>query len=115
MITRNQKPEARSQNGLILASGFWLLAFLCESAAAQTFVIRGARLIDGVSDQMVRDGVVVVEGSRIVGVGSASAVAAPAEATLIDLGDVTILPGLIDTHTHILLQGDITQEDYDRQ
>ena len=84
-------------------------------AVAETFVIRGARLIDGVSDQMVRDAVVVVENARIVAVGSASAVAQPAGATVIDLGDVTILPGMIDTHTHILLQGDITQEDYDRQ
>ena len=34
---------------------------------------------------------------------------------MIDLGDVTLMPGLIDTHTHVLLQGDITAEDYDVQ
>lgn len=39
----------------------------------------------------------------------------PAGAKLIDLRGETCLPGLIDTHTHVLLQGDITAEDYDRQ
>lgn len=54
---------------------------------------------------------VIVRGNKIESVGGA---AAPG-AEVIDLSDATCLPGLIDTHTHILLQGDITAADYDEQ
>jgi len=80
-------------------------------------VVKAARLVDGTSDQ-VREGVaVLVEGQRIKAVGPAAAVVAqaPADARIIDLGGATLLPGLIDNHTHILLQGDLTQADYDEQ
>ena len=60
---------------------------------------------------MIAPAVVVVRGNKIESLGSA----APAGAQVIDLGDVTLLPGLIDAHTHALLQGDITAEDYDKQ
>jgi imidazolonepropionase-like amidohydrolase len=48
-------------------------------------------------------------------VGPAGEVEVPAGADLIDLTGATVLPGLIDAHTHVLLQGDITQADYDEQ
>lgn len=80
-------------------------------AADEVTVLRAARLIDGRSDRVITPGVVVVRGNRIEQVGGA----APAGATVIDLGDATLLPGLIDAHTHLLLQGDVTQEDYDVQ
>ena len=87
-----------------------LLAFSL-SATAQTaqqavspraFVIKAARLIDGKSDMVQNDAVVVVEGDRIVAVGRQADVASriPAGAQIIDLGGATILPGLIDNHTH---------------
>ena len=85
--------------------------------AASTYVIRAAHLIDGHSDK-VRDNVaVLVEGERIVAVGGAQEMASriPADAKVIDLGGATILPGLIDNHTHVLLQGDISSADYDDQ
>jgi imidazolonepropionase-like amidohydrolase len=56
---------------------------------------------------------VIVEGDRIRDVREGGA--APAGAQVIDLSDRTCLPGLVDTHTHVLLQGDITAEDYDQQ
>jgi imidazolonepropionase-like amidohydrolase len=56
---------------------------------------------------------VVVEGERITAVGAFAA--APAGARVIDLANATCLPGLIDSHTHVLLQGDITSSDYDEQ
>src|SRR5881394_3962053 len=74
-------------------------------------VLRAARLIDGRGGAVVSPAVVVVRGNKIESVGGT----APAGAQVIDLGDVTLLPGLIDAHTHALLQGDITAEDYDKQ
>ncbi|MDP9203811.1 MAG: amidohydrolase family protein [Gemmatimonadota bacterium] len=102
------------------------LAALPFSASAQSpqqteppraYVIRAAHLIDGRSDVVQNDVAVVVQGDRIVAVGRQSDVASriPAAAQIIDLGGATILPGLIDNHTHVLLQGDITSADYDEQ
>ncbi len=71
-------------------------------AAAETVVIRAARLIDGTGAAPVANGVVVVTGDRIVAAGAASAVAVPAGARVVDLGDATLLPGFIDAHTHII-------------
>jgi imidazolonepropionase-like amidohydrolase len=87
------------------------------AAAASTYVIRAAHLIDGKSDAVQSDIAILVEGDHIVAVGSGSGIAArvPAGARTIDLGSATILPGLIDNHTHVLLQGDITSADYDDQ
>ena len=54
---------------------------------------------------------VVIEGDKIKEISSS----APAGAEAVDLSHETCLPGLIDTHTHVLLQGDITAADYDQQ
>src|SRR6185295_13117461 len=80
-------------------------------APQQVVAIRAARLIDGRGGNVVAPAVVIVRGNKIESVGGA----VPAGAQVIDLGDMTLLPGLIDAHTHALLQGDITAEDYDRQ
>jgi imidazolonepropionase-like amidohydrolase len=76
-----------------------------------------AHLIDGVSAAAKDDQAILVVGGRIANVGPKDAVArdAPAGTRVIDLGPATALPGLIDSHTHILLQGDLTAADYDRQ
>jgi imidazolonepropionase-like amidohydrolase len=77
-------------------------------------VIRAGVLIDGKSDQPRRDQVIVIRGHRIESVSDASAAKAPAGATTIDLSRATVLPGLIDSHTHIFLQGeDPAQGGYD--
>jgi imidazolonepropionase-like amidohydrolase len=70
-------------------------------AAPQTTVIRAARLIDGTGAAPVQNGVVVVTGDKIVAVGARGRVQEPAGARVIELGDATLLPGLIDAHTHI--------------
>jgi imidazolonepropionase-like amidohydrolase len=74
-------------------------------------------MIDGKSDAVQNDVAVVVEGDHIVAAGPRAHIASriPAGAQTIDLGAATILPGLIDNHTHVLLQGDITSADYDEQ
>ena len=80
--------------------------------APPALALRCGRLIDGRG--AVRDNVtVVVEGERITAL--AAGPDAPAGARVIDLSRSTCLPGLIDDHTHVLLQGDITAADYDEQ
>jgi imidazolonepropionase-like amidohydrolase len=71
-------------------------------SAQQTTVLRAARMIDGTGAPTVGNAVIVVTGDRIVAAGPAPAVAVPAGARILDLGDVTLLPGFIDTHTHII-------------
>ncbi|MGH9501701.1 MAG: amidohydrolase family protein [Terriglobales bacterium] len=77
-------------------------------------VIRAGVLIDGKSDQPRRNQVIVIRGNRIESVSDAAAAKIPAGATTIDLSHATVLPGLIDSHTHIFLQGeDPAQGGYD--
>jgi imidazolonepropionase-like amidohydrolase len=68
--------------------------------------IRAARLIDGKSQTVVNNAVILIENDKITAVGSALPV--PADAKVIDLGDATLLPGLIDSHTHLLSEMDGT-------
>jgi imidazolonepropionase-like amidohydrolase len=93
----------------------WILLFaVVISAAAQQkdnraeswTVIRAGALIDGKSDQPRRDQVVIVRGNRIESVSDAATAKIPPGATVIDLSKATLLPGLIDSHTHIFLQGE---------
>ena len=67
---------------------------------AKSYVLRAARILEPASGRIVENGHLVVTGQCIVGVGAAI----PAGAEQVDLGDVTLLPGLIDAHTHILLR-----------
>jgi imidazolonepropionase-like amidohydrolase len=80
-------------------------------AADKVVALRAARMIDGRGGNVVSPALIVVRGSNIESIGGS----VPADAETIDLGDMTLLPGLIDAHTHILLQGDITSADYDEQ
>jgi imidazolonepropionase-like amidohydrolase len=80
-------------------------------------VITAGRLIDVRAGRVLTDRAILVEGERITSVADADSIAkqAPKDAAVIDLSKATVLPGLIDCHTHVLLQGDITQADYDEQ
>jgi imidazolonepropionase-like amidohydrolase len=77
-----------------------------SGAASAVTVIRAGTLIDGKSDQTRRDQVIIVRGNRIESVSDASLAKIPAGAAVIDLSKATVLPGLIDSHTHIFLQGE---------
>jgi imidazolonepropionase-like amidohydrolase len=73
--------------------------------------VKARRLLDVKTGQYVERPVVVVRGDRIERVGTE----VPAGASVVDLGERVLLPGLIDTHTHVFLQGDATQSEYDEQ
>jgi len=93
------------------------LALLAPLAAAQQLtVIKAGTLIDGRSNEARRDQVIVIRDNRIESVGPASAAKVDPKAKVIDLSNMTVLPGLIDTHTHIFLQGeDPAEGGYDEQ
>jgi len=83
------------------------------AAAAPSVLVRAGRLIDGVADRPKLDQGILIVGGRITEVGAYAAVAAHAgDARRIDLSQRTVLPGLIDAHTHVLLQGDVTEQEY---
>src|SRR6188474_2963256 len=65
-------------------------------------VLKAARLIDGTGAAPINNAVIVVTDNTITAVGAASMVRVPANAKLIDLGDVTLMPGFIDAHTHLI-------------
>ncbi len=100
-------------------------------AAEPPLTVRCGTLLDPASREAKRNVVVFLEGGKVAKVEAASAAAAPptsspskkssngpspgASGAVLDLSAYTCLPGLIDAHTHLLLQGDATSEEYDEQ
>jgi imidazolonepropionase-like amidohydrolase len=90
------------------SSGWLAIVFVAVSCLAQeaapgkhVLVLHAARMLDVASGSIVTPGEVLVEGDRIVAAGSH--VERPAGAEVIDLGDTTLMPGLIDAHVHLFL------------
>jgi imidazolonepropionase-like amidohydrolase len=77
-----------------------------DQANPTLIAIRAAHMIDGKTDSVVDNPVILVAGGKITKVGVALAI--PPEAKVIDLADLTLLPGLIDAHTHLLSEMDGT-------
>jgi imidazolonepropionase-like amidohydrolase len=105
----------------ILAGLSLLLLPLSELAAAEPapakppriVAVRAGRLIDGRGGAPVRDAVILIQGDRITAVGAGLAI--PAGAEVVDLSKKTVLPGLIDCHTHITNQSGNYYEDLFRR
>ena len=99
--------------GLALA----LLPFTALGAAPEPapriVAVRAGRLIDGQGGPPVRDAVILIQGDRVTAAGSGLAI--PAGAEVIDLSKKTVLPGLIDVHTHITSQSGDYYEDLFRR
>jgi len=103
----------------ILCSSFrgWTQGDIAVGGTLQivTF-IRAGVLIDGVSNSPRRDQIITIRAGRITDVSDAANARTPAGAAVIDLSQATVLPGLIDAHTHIFLQGeDPAEGGYDIQ
>jgi imidazolonepropionase-like amidohydrolase len=77
-----------------------------EPQSPKTVAIKAARLFDGAGDRLLSPAVVIVEGSRIVQIGTTAPI--PPGTQVIDLGDATLLPGFMDAHTH--LSGEATDD-----
>jgi imidazolonepropionase-like amidohydrolase len=84
----------------IVATGALGLA-LPATAADQLVVIRAGKLVDVVAGKVLLDQAIVIDGERIVSVGPAASATVPPGAQVIDLKDETVLPGLVDAHTHL--------------
>jgi imidazolonepropionase-like amidohydrolase len=91
---------------------FGLLLILASGARAQDqsvrhVVLRAGRILDVKTGHVLTDQAIVIDGDKIVSVGPSAGAKVAAGGTVIDLPDATVLPGLIDAHTHITFnQGD---------
>lgn len=84
--------------------GLSLFLFLLSSlvAVAQPIAIKAGKMVDPKSGNVLSNQIILVEGGKVKSVGTNLAI--PRDATVIDLSRYTVLPGLIDCHTHVLLQ-----------
>jgi imidazolonepropionase-like amidohydrolase len=104
--------RARREAGGWVACALVMLLTICPrlagaqaaGVASQAIVIHALRILDVRSGTLVRNGAIYVRGERIVAVGSREDVSkrVPAGVAVLDLGGLTVLPGLIDCHTHLL-------------
>jgi imidazolonepropionase-like amidohydrolase len=86
-----------------------------QATPSQT-LIKAGRLVDGRSNSVQTNVGILIEGERIRAVGPVAQIQTQAAgARVIDLTAMTVLPGMIDAHTHLLLNGDPTAESYDAQ
>ena len=107
----------RSTIRLISLLGFLSLVaagWAQKDSPAPITVIRAGVLIDGTSDSARRNQIITIRGNVITDVADAGSAGKPSnlptDAVFIDLSQATVLPGLIDAHTHIFLQGEVPAE-----
>ena len=98
---------------LVLLASYLLLSILAGGQTPTRIAIRAGNLIDGKSEKPVKNPLIQVEGDKIVSVTAGGS--APPGVEVVDLVNATVLPGFIDVHTHVLVQGDASSEEYDAQ
>ncbi len=92
---------------------FWLF-FGSAAIAADRIALIGGTLIDGTLREPIKNSVILVEGERIVAVGTVGSLAIPADARRISTEGMTVLPGLWDMHVHLMLNGHADYAHWDR-
>jgi imidazolonepropionase-like amidohydrolase len=84
-----------------------------EPGPAPTLALVGGQVVDGYGGPPIRDGVVLIAGERIVAVGPQSAVAVPAGTPILSTEGMTVLPGLMDMHVHLMILGHASYRHWD--
>lgn len=87
---------------IFAATGIAQMGAPGERKGSGTVVIKAARVIDGTGAAVIRDGAVMITDNKISAVGPYAAMSFPTGTRVIDLGDATLMPGFIDSHTHII-------------
>jgi imidazolonepropionase-like amidohydrolase len=86
---------------------FLVAGSLAQDQSTRHLVVRAGRLLDVKTGNVLTNQAIVIQGDKIVSVGPSASAKAAADATVVDLPNATVLPGLIDAHTHITFnQGD---------
>ena len=100
-------PVSKALVAFLLLIGFFQANAIAQSPASKPaetiYLLKPARIFDGESAQLHSDWVILVRGEKIEAVGPASEIRAPANAKVIELRGLTLMPGLIDAHSHVLL------------
>ena len=91
------------------------LAYGQGAAKAVVTVIKAGSMVDVVNGRVETNQIIVIEGEKIKAVGAQGSIPVPAGASVLDLGNATILPGLIDSHTHLTSQLENYSEQLFRQ
>jgi imidazolonepropionase-like amidohydrolase len=90
-----------SRKGLVALGALFLFPFF--ASADQTYAIKAGRLIDGQSAEIRTNVIIIVQGNKITALDERAPI--PKDAAILDLSDKTVLPGFIDAHTHIMVDG----------
>src|SRR3984893_2239350 len=98
---------------LVLLISCLLLPIVAAGQATTRIAIRAGKLIDGRGERPLENPLIQVEGDKIISVTAGGSV--PSGMEVVDLANATVLPGFIDVHTHVLVQGDASSEEYDAQ
>ena len=87
---------------------------LAPLAQAQRVAMVGGTLVDGTLSDPIRDSVILIEGQRIVAVGTVKTLPVPADATVISTEGMTVMPGLWDMHVHLMINGHADYDHWDK-
>src|SRR5438093_4288566 len=115
-LPRPRFGDGRMAGLTLLFTGLVLLPPLRAQTRTPQILIKAGRLVDGRSAAAQTNVGILIDGERIRAVGPLGQIQGQApNARVIDLSQMTVLPGLIDAHTHLLLQRDVTSQDYEDQ
>nr|MBA2724384.1 amidohydrolase family protein [Actinomycetota bacterium] len=92
----------------------WLLMVGTPALAAERIALVGGTLVDGTLREPIRNSVILVEGERVIAVGTVDSLKVPAGTQIISTEGMTVLPGIWDMHVHLMLNGHADYAHWDR-